>query len=57
MPYPPRRLRPRTRPAYVVKVDNYRVTEAEAAEIRRKVRDGLKNGVFVHGPHISVRKL
>jgi hypothetical protein len=57
MPYTPRRLRPRKRPVYTVKVDNYRVTEAEAAEIRRKVRDGLKNGVFVHGPHISVRKL
>jgi len=33
------------------------LTAGEAVDIRRRVHEALKSGVFVHGPHISVRKL
>ncbi len=42
---------------YTVKVDDPWLTAGEAVDIRRRVHEALKSGVFVHGPHISVRKL
>jgi len=57
MGYVPRRLRTHDRkPKYAIEVD-LPLTEDDADEIRRKALAGLRSGVFVHGPHISVRKL